>query len=147
MKHLALAMLCTLPLVLAACEASKPANGNRVTPEDVKKDATKALETTRTYLAQQAVELRKRLNAKLTEVGPLVADAKARAQTASGNAKVELDQLSNDLDAKVNQARDQVGELEKAGSDASDEVKARAEKALDAVNEAYAKLKQKLDGA
>ena len=147
MNHRLYVVIPALGFTLMSCEGGKAEREPRISPADVKRDAQKAFETTKTYVTQQAGELRKQLSAKLTEMKPLIAATKARAKAATGDARAELDRLSDDLDHKLSDAQEKLGDLDQAGADASDEVKAKARKALDEANEAYEKLKKRLDGA
>jgi len=99
--------------------------------EKVKEETKEALEAAKTYTLQQKQEYQKKMEAKLDEFDITIAQLKARAETATDEAKVKLDEQVQELQRKQEDARKKLDELKSAGADAWENLKSEMDAAIE----------------
>lgn len=90
------------------------------------------MEEKKTYLRKMAE--------RLEQLDVKVAELKARATKAGGEAKGEIDKKAADLTAKQQEAKQKLQELKEAGAEKWESLKSRAEKAQHNLEEAVTKI-------
>lgn len=130
------AILAAALLVLAGCSGD---DEQKVTAEQVKKQAQEAVNTAVAYTKQQKDELMAKFNEQydsLMKQGDELM-AKAKEQAAAGQEKAK--QVLADLQEKQKAVQEKMAAMKDAGAEAWAQAKPELEKALENLKEAYNK--------
>lgn len=128
---------------LVACSRQKEADKSqtKVTSADVKKEAKKAMETTKAYTLQQKEEYEKQIKAKLQkingEIQQLQSKAQSRATELKEKGKAEFAQAMEGLHKKKQAAAEKLNELNSASGKAWEDMKSGMDEAMDELIKAY----------
>ena len=157
MSRLITTALLALPILVAACSeqgsTSPPAARqpvpaessqakNRVAAQDVKREATEAVDTTSDYLAQQKREFIAKAEHDLADLGTAMEDLRTRAQGATAETKAKMDEALRNLERERTQTQQKLSDLKSASANAWQDAKAGFQSALERLRQSYEKVKQ-----
>ncbi len=121
--------------MLASC--SKEAAKTQVTPEDVKRDTQKAVQTTEEYAQQQKEEYQKKAETELNELDHRIDELKAKTEKASAKAKAAMDQQMAELRKQQEVARQKLEELKGASASTWEETRKKLDAAIEELKRRY----------
>lgn len=147
MRHRVLPILLAMAIVLSwalmlSCQQQpeKPREGE-VTAEDVKKEVSEAVETTKAYLAEQKKKYVEEMETELADYRRRIDELQKKAEEATGEAKADMEKQIEKLREKQEAARKKLDELEKSGEKAWEDLKAGANKAMEDLEKAFEEAK------
>jgi len=122
----------------AGCER-KPADRppKKVTSEDVRGDAGKAVETAAEYSQQAKEEFQKKLETKLDELDAKIDDLREKGRNLKDTAKANWDRKMAELEVKRKAANAKLSELGHSSAEAWKDVRKGAESAYDDLEKAF----------
>jgi len=125
-------------LAAIGCER-KPADRapGKVTSEDVRRDAGRAVETTAKYAQQTKEEFQKKLETRLNELDAEIAKLREKGGDRKDEAKAKWDQKMTDLETKRDAARAKLAEVRDSSAEAWKDVRKGAQSAWDELDEAF----------
>jgi TolA-binding protein len=120
------------------CE-QKPADQTpgKVTPEDVRRDAGQAVDTTVEYSLQAKEEFQKKLETQLDELDAKIVTLREKGNNLKDDAKVEWEQKMTDLEKKRETARAKLTEVGRSSAEAWKDVRKGAASAWDDLEKAF----------
>jgi chromosome segregation ATPase len=123
------------------CE-QKPADRTpgKVTPEDVRRDAGQAVNTTVEYSLQAKEEFQKKLETQLDELDAKIVTLRDKGSDLKDDAKVEWERKMADLETKRETARAKLSEVGRASAEAWKDVQKGAVAAWDDLDKAFRDL-------
>ena len=132
------------PLIVAGfvvangCER-KPADQppEKITSEDVRRDAGQAVNTAIDFSKQSKDEFQKKLEARLTDLDAEIAKLREKGRDLKDQAKVDWDQKLADLETKREAARVKLAEVGDSSAEAWKDVKQGAQSAWDDLEKAF----------
>jgi hypothetical protein len=129
----------TVPLIVgllmsAPCFAEEKSD---TTVSDIKKKTEQAVETAKKYTAEKRQVYQKEMEAKLEDLSKRIGELKAKAGTATKDARAALDKQLEQLKSKQQDARKKLSELRASASSTWEKVKAKADVALQELQKAY----------
>ena len=130
-------MLAGLVAVIG-CE-QKPAGPapNKVTSEDVRRDAGQAFNTAAEFSQQTKEEFQKNLDARLKERDAEIAKLREKGGDLKGEAKANWDRKMADLDTKRETVRAKLAEVGRSNAEAWQDVQKGAQSAWDELDKAF----------
>jgi TolA-binding protein len=141
-------LLALLVAVLARSgEAAEPPPPKKTSTQEVKKQASEAVETTGRYLAERKEDFATRMQQRLDALNSEL--ARAREAAAEGKKEVQKDvqQKIADLENKKAEADRKLTELRKAGGSAWESLRSGVEKAVGDLEDGFKGEKGKAEGA
>lgn len=114
-----------------------------VTSQDVRRDASQAIQTTAEYTRQAKDEFQRNLEARLKELEPQIAKLREKGRELKDEAKVDWDRKMAELEAKRDVARAKLHELSQSGEEAWKDVQKGAESAWAELSKAFDDASQK----
>jgi TolA-binding protein len=123
---------------LSGCQ-EKPADRTpgKVTPEDVRRDAGKAVNTAAEYSEQAKEEFQKKLETQLNELDAKIAKLREKGSDLKDEAKVKWDQKMADLEKKRSAARAELDKVGHSSAEAWKDVQKGASSAWDELDKAF----------
>jgi TolA-binding protein len=123
---------------LSGCqEKSADQTPGKVTPEDVRRDAGKAVNTAAEYSEQAKEEFQKKLEAQLNELDAKIAKLREKGLDLKDEAKVKWDQKMADLEKKRSAARAELDKVGHSSAEAWKDVQKGASSAWDELDKAF----------
>jgi TolA-binding protein len=137
LRGFCVAMLAGLVAVMG-CER-KPADQTpgTVTSEDVRRDASQAVDTAAEFSQQTKEEFQKNLDARLKELDAQIAELREKGRDLKDQAKVNWDRKIADLETKRDAARAKLAEVGKSSAEAWKDVQQGAQSAWDELERAF----------
>jgi hypothetical protein len=129
-----------LALLLAAlgCEQkSADRTPKKVSPEDVRRDAGKAVDTAVEYSLQTKDEFQKKLEAQLKEQDAQIAKLREKGRDLKDEAKANWDRKMAELETKRKAADDKLDEVGHSSAEAWKDVRNGAQSAWDDLDKAF----------
>ena len=125
-------------LAAIGCE-QKPAERTpgKVTPEDVRRDAGKAVTTAAEYSLQTKEEFQKDLDARLSELDAEIAKLREKGRDLKDKGKATWDQKLPELQAKRDAARAKLAEVRDSSAGAWKDLRKGAQSAYDDLDTAF----------
>ncbi len=125
-------------LTALGCE-QKPADRTpgKVTSEDVRRDAGKAVTTAAEYSLQTKEEFQKDLDARLNELDAKIAKLREKGHDLKDQAKAKWDQKMAELAKKRDAARAKLAEVGQSSGEAWKDVQKGAQSAWDDLDKAF----------
>lgn len=125
-------------LMANGCER-KPADRppGKVTPEDVRRDASQALKTAAEYSQHTKDEFQAKFDARLNELDAGIAKLREKGRNLKDKAKADWDQKMADLETKREAARAKLAEAAHSSAEAGKDVRKGAESAWDELERAF----------
>jgi TolA-binding protein len=132
-----IAMLAGL-FAAGGCE-QKPADRTpgKVTPQDVRRDAGRAVDTAAEYAQQNKEEYQKKLETQLNELDAKIAKLREKGRDLNDEAKVKWDRKLAELEKKQNAARAKLDEVGHSSAEAWKDVQKGAASAWDELDKAF----------
>jgi TolA-binding protein len=131
--------LCVLMLagfvVDAGCDR-KSAPG-KVTPEDVRRDASQAVNTAAEFSQQTKEEFQKKLEARLNSLDAEITKLREKGRDLKDESKVNFNQKMADLEVKRDAVRTKLAEVGKTSGDAWKDVQKGAQSAWEDLDKAF----------
>ena len=120
------------------CE-QKPADRTpgKVTTEDVRRDADKAVQTAEEYSQQAKEEFQKKLEAQLNELDAKIAKLREKGGDLKDEAKVKWDRRMAELETKREAARAKLAEGGSSSAEAWKDVRTGAQSAWEDLDKAF----------
>jgi hypothetical protein len=109
----------------------------KVTSDDVRRDAGKAVETTAEYSQQAKEEFQKKLDAHLKELDGQIAKLQEKQRDLKDEAKANWDQKMADLEKKRDAARAELDKIGHSSAEAWKDVQKGAQSAWDELDKAF----------
>ena len=109
----------------------------KVTPEDVRRDAGKAVNTAAEYSQQAKQEFQKKLEGQLNELDAKIAQLREKGRDLKGEAKANWDRKMADLETKRQAARAKLAEVGHSSAEAWKDVQKGAQSAWDELDKAF----------
>ena len=109
----------------------------KVTPEDVRRDAGKAVDTAAEYSQQAKEEFRKKLEGQLNELDAKIAQLREKGRDLKGEAKANWDRKMADLETKREAARVKLAKVGHSTAEAWKDVQKGAQSAWDELDKAF----------
>lgn len=109
----------------------------KVTTEDVRHDAEKAVDTSAYAAAQAKEEFESRLKASLAEMEEEIDRLHEKGHALKDEAKARWTEKIADLEAKLQVARDKLGEVRQSTGEAWEHLEKGAQSAWDDVRKAF----------
>ena len=125
-------------LAAVGCE-QKPADPTpgKVTSEDVRRDADKAVTTAAEYSQQTKEEFQKSLDARLNDLDAKIAKLREKGRNLKDQAKADWDQKMAELEKKRDTARAKLAEVGRSSAEAWRDVQKGAQSAWDDLDKAF----------
>ncbi len=125
-------------LAVNGCEQNPPAHPPRkVTSEDVRRDASHAVNTAVDFSQQSKEEFQKNLEARLTQLDAEIMKLREKGRDRTDQAKVDWDRKLADLETKREAARTKLDEVIHSSGEAWKDVKQGAQLAWDNLEKAF----------
>ncbi|CAG0941225.1 hypothetical protein BROC_01350 [Candidatus Brocadiaceae bacterium] len=139
MKKIEFVAAIFVPLFLmTACSKETPEKGEtHVSTEDVKRETGEALETKKTYLAQQKEKYQKDTESTLNYLSDKIKDLQAKAEQAGTDTKAKYNEIIEGLQKKQGEAQNKLHDLKSKSADAWEDVKSGMDAALENLNNSY----------
>jgi predicted nucleic acid-binding Zn-ribbon protein len=109
----------------------------KVTPEDVRRDAGQAVDTTAEYSRQTMEEFQKKLETQLNDLDAKIDKLREKGSDLKGEAKANWDRKMADLEKKRDTARDKLAKLGHSSAEAWKDVQKGAQSAWDELDKAF----------
>ena len=110
---------------------------DKVTSEEVRRDANKAVETAVEYSRQAKDEFQKKLETQLNKLDAKIVALREKGGDLKDQAKENWDKKMADLETKREAARDKLNEVGRSSADAWEDVRKGAQSAWDEVDKAF----------
>jgi TolA-binding protein len=135
-------MLASL-LVVLGCE-QRPADQtpDKVTSEDVRRDANQAAETAIEFSQQTKEEFQNKLEAQLKQSDAEIAKLREKGRELKDEAKADWERKMADLETKRDAARAKLAEIGASSAEAWKEVQKGAQAAWDELDQAFREASQ-----
>lgn len=134
-------------IVLLSIVPSNAASGDRQQPstaDKVVRETQEAVEATKQYTIQQKEAFTKKVHAELKEAQEKIAELRRKTESASAEARAELQKALTDMEKQKNEARKKLDGVNESTSAAfgklRDEVSAAVEELKKSYKEALSKL-------
>ena len=137
MKQIASVLTIAVSLFMLASCSREQTPKTQVTPEDVKRDTQKAVQTTEAYAQQQKEEYQKKAEAELNELDRRIDELKAKTEKASAKAKAAMDQQTAELRKQQEVARQKLEELKGASASTWEETRKKLDAAIEELKRRY----------
>jgi TolA-binding protein len=109
----------------------------KVTPEDVRRDASQAAKTAAEYSQQTKEDFQKKLEAQLNELDAKIAKLREKDSDLKDEAKVNWDRKMAELETKREAARAKLAEVGHSSAEAWKDVQKGAQSAWDDLDKAF----------
>lgn len=138
MRRFVLLLILVGLLTASGCD-SKPAETKpgKVTSEDVRRDAGKAVDTAVEFSQQAKVEFQKRLDLPLKELDAEIAMLRERGNNLKDEAKADWDKKMADLETKREAASAKLAEVGHSSAEAWKDIQSGAQAAWDDLDKAF----------
>jgi TolA-binding protein len=130
-------MLVVLFVALGCEQKSADRTPGKVTPEDVRRDAGHAIDTTAEYSRQTMEEFQKKLETQLNDLDAKIDKLRDKGRDLQGEAKAKWDRKIVDLEKKRDAARDKLAKLGHSSAEAWKDVQKGAQSAWDELDKAF----------
>jgi len=137
MKQIASVLTIALSFLMLASCSRKETPKSQVTPEDVKRDTQKAMQTTEAYAQRQKEEYQKKAEAELNELDHRIDELKAKTEKAGAKAKAAMDQQMAELRKQQEVARQKLEELKGASTSTWEETRKKLDAAIEELKRRY----------
>ena len=111
--------------------------GQKVTSEDVRRDAGQAVKTAVDYSQQAKEDFQKNLDARLNELDAKIVKLREKGHNLKDKAKANWDQKMAELETKREAARAKLTEVGHASAEAWKDVQKGAQSAYDDLDKAF----------
>jgi LPS O-antigen subunit length determinant protein (WzzB/FepE family) len=111
--------------------------GQKVTSEDVRRDAGQAVKTAAEYSQQTKEEFQKKLDARLKEMDAEIAKFREKGRHLKDQAKAAWDQKMAELETKRDAARAKLAEVGHSCAEAWKDLQKGAQSAWDELDKAF----------
>ena len=111
--------------------------GQKVTSEDVRRDAGQAVKTAVDYSQQAKEDFQKNLDARLNELDAKIAKLRDKGRNLKDQAKTNWDQKMAELETKRDAARAKLAEVGHASAEAWKDVQKGVQSAWDELDKAF----------
>ncbi|MDR4508191.1 MAG: hypothetical protein MRJ65_08145 [Candidatus Brocadiaceae bacterium] len=123
---------------MTSCGEKTPQKGEiQVSSEDVKRETGEALETTKTYLAQQKEKYQKDAESTLSGLNDKIKDLQLKAEQAGTETRARYDEIIEGLRKKQKEAQNKLNDLKSKSADAWVDIKAGIDEALENLKTSY----------
>lgn len=138
MRRIVLMLMLAGLLVASGCE-SKPTEPKlgKVTSEDVRRDAGKAVDTAAEFSQQTKEEFQKKLDLRLKELDAEIAKLRERGNNLKDEAKADWDKKMADLETKREAASAKLAEVGHSSAEAWKDIQKGAQAAWDDLDKAF----------
>jgi hypothetical protein len=109
----------------------------KVTTEDVRRDAGKAVDTTVEFSRQTKEEFQKKLEAQLKEQDAKITELREKGRDLKDDAKANWDRKMTELETKRKAASDKLAEVGHSSAEAWKDVQKGAQSAWDELDKAF----------
>jgi len=109
----------------------------KVTSDDVRRDADKAVNTAAEFSQQTKEEFQKNLDARLKDLDGEIAKLREKGRGLKDDAKASWDRKLADLESKRDAARAKLGEVGNSSAEAWKDVQKGAQSAWDELDKAF----------
>ena len=110
---------------------------NKVSGDELRKQAVGTLETAKKFTEQQKGEYQKKIESELTDLGKRIGELKERAETAKSDTLAALQVKIADLRERQKTAENKLGELKSATAQAWTEIKDGLDRAVTDLRKSY----------
>ena len=134
------AAICVPLFFMASCNNSKKTPEKvetQVSSEDVKRETGEALETTKTYLAQQKEKYQKDAESTLNDLNDKIKGLQSKAEQAGTDTKAKYNEIIEGLRKKQEEAQNKLNDLKSKSADAWEDVKSGMDAALENLKNSY----------
>lgn len=108
-----------------------------VSSEDVKRETEEALETQKTYLAQQKEKYQKGAESTLNDLNDKIKGLQVKAEQAGSDTKAKYNEIIEGLQKKQGEAQNRLNDLKSKSADAWEDVKSGMDAALENLKNSY----------
>ena len=129
-------MLAGLVAVMGCEQKSADSTPNKVTSDDVRRDAGQTVNTAAEFSQQTKEEFQKSLDARLKERDAEIAKLREKGGDLKGEAKANWDRKMADLDTKRETVRAKLAEVGRSNAEAWQDVQKGAQSAWDELDKA-----------
>ncbi len=125
-------------LFITSCSKKTPEKAEtKVSSEDVKRETGKALETTKTYLAQQKEKYQKDAESTLNDLNDKIKGLQSKAEQAGTDTKAKYNEIIEGLRKKQGEAQNKLNDLKAKSADAWEDIKSGMDAALENLKNSY----------
>jgi len=110
---------------------------DKISPEVIKKQAEKTLESAKKFTLQQKEEYQKKAEAELADLGKRIGELKDKAAEAKGDALTALEARIAELKGKQKAAEDRLKDLRASSAQAWQDMKTGLDGALNELRKTY----------
>ena len=129
-------------LAAIGCDRKPPdRTPEKVTPEDVRRDAGQAVKTAAGFSQQTKEEFQKKLEAQFNELDAKIAKLRQKGRDLKDKAKANWDQKMAELETKRKAASAKLAEVGHSSAEAWKDVQKGAQSAWDELDKAFDKAK------
>lgn len=138
MRRFALLLMLAGLLTASGCD-TKPAEPKpgKVTSEDVRRDAGKAVDTAAEFSQQTKEEFQKKLDLRLKELDAEIAKLREKGNNLKDEAKADWEKKMADLEAKREAASAKLAEVGHSSAEAWKDIQKGAQAAWDDLDKAF----------
>jgi len=108
-----------------------------VSSGDVKRERGEALETTKTYLAQQKEKYQKDAESTLNDLNDKIKGLQSKAEQAGTDTKAKYNEIIKGLRKKQEEAQNKLNDLKSKSADAWEDIKSGMDAALENLKNSY----------
>lgn len=141
MKNIEFVVAICVPLFfMTSCTCSKKTPEKvetQVSSEDVKRETGEALETTKTYLAQQKEKYQKDAESTLNDLNDKIKGLQSKAEQAGTDTKSKYNEIIEGLRKKQGEAQNKLNDLKSKSADAWEDIKSGMDAALENLKNSY----------
>lgn len=130
-------MLASLLAVLGCEQTPADRTPEKVTSEDVRRDANQAAETAVEFSRQTKEEFQKKLEAQLKQSDAEIARLREKGRELKDEAKANWERKTADLEAKRDAARAKLAEIRASSAEAWKDLQKGAQSAWDELDQAF----------
>ena len=139
MKKIEFVVAICVPLFfMTSCGKKTPEKvETRVSSQDVNRETGEALETTKTYLAQQKEKYQKDAESTLNDLNDKIKGLQSKAEQAGTDIKAKYNEIIEGLRKKQGEAQNKLNDLKSKSADAWEDVKSGMDAALENLKNSY----------
>ncbi len=130
--------ICVPLFFMTSCSMETPEKAEtHVSSEDVKRETGEALETTKTYLAQQKEKYQKDAESTLSDLNDKIKGLQSKAEQAGTDTKAKYNEIIEGLGKKQGEAQNKLHDLKSKSAAGWEDVKSGMDAALENLKNSY----------
>jgi hypothetical protein len=136
-------MVCLAPVLLSSCGDGEKGKKGAGSGEEMKREIGEAYEATKDYLQAKKTEMGGEFDRRISILEDDIELLREKAAAAGETGKEKTNEALAVLSRKQEEVREKLNEFRAAGGDMKEEAARRLEKALEELDEAYRKARER----